>query len=247
MILITSYKKNWILPPNRLSMSSPSCDRPLPIKPFNHYIPNIWSWKNDHIELTTSKKVPPSYNISNIFDVIKFYKSHLSMTFICSNLIDFQYLALLILAIVLTRIHFRFYLGCNVSIFPLVLHEQCRNRKVFSCFDRLSFRLSIRPDFFSYRRWSIKGFSFHDIWTAGYICRAGKSCCTIESKGKRSKIIIIDFGKWDWWMIPSPMINGRWYFYVGNLNFKQEEKLFRFLFYKGILKPSNYLLKRGDI
>lgn len=55
------------------------------------------------------------------------------MTFICSNLIDFQYLALLILAIVLTRIHFRFYLGCNVSIFPLVLHEQCRNRKVFSC------------------------------------------------------------------------------------------------------------------
>ena len=114
-------------------MSSPSCDRPLPIKPFNHFIPNIWSWKNDHIELTTSKKVPPSYNISNIFDVIKFYKSHLSMTFICSNLIDFQYLALLILAIVLTRIHFRFYLGCNVSIFPLVLHEQCRNRKVFSC------------------------------------------------------------------------------------------------------------------
>ena len=44
------------------------------------------------------------------------------MTFICSNLIDFQYLALLILAIVLTRIHFRFYLGCNASIFPLVLH-----------------------------------------------------------------------------------------------------------------------------
>ena len=55
------------------------------------------------------------------------------MTFICSNLIDFQYLALLILAIVLTRIHFRFYLGCNVSIFPLVLHEQCRNRNVFCC------------------------------------------------------------------------------------------------------------------
>ena len=36
-------------------------------------------------------------------------------------------------------------------------------------------------------------------------------------------------------------------FFVGNLNFKQEEKLFRFLFYKGILKPSNCLLKRGDI
>ena len=44
------------------------------------------------------------------------------MTFICNNLIDFQYLVLLILTIVLTHIHFRFYLGCNASIYPLVLH-----------------------------------------------------------------------------------------------------------------------------
>ena len=44
------------------------------------------------------------------------------MTFICNNVIDFQYLVLLILTIVLTHIHFLFYLSCNASIYPLVLH-----------------------------------------------------------------------------------------------------------------------------
>ena len=44
------------------------------------------------------------------------------MTFICNNLIDFQYLVLLVLTIVLTHIRFHLYLGCNASIYRLVLH-----------------------------------------------------------------------------------------------------------------------------
>lgn len=44
------------------------------------------------------------------------------MTFICNNLIDFQYLVLLVLTIVLTHIRFHFYLGCNASIYRFVLH-----------------------------------------------------------------------------------------------------------------------------
>ena len=72
--------------------------------------------------MTASKIFPPLHNISIFFDVIKLYKSHLSMTFIYNNSVDFQYLVLLIPSIVLPHIHFRFYLDCNASISPLVLH-----------------------------------------------------------------------------------------------------------------------------
>lgn len=44
------------------------------------------------------------------------------MAFICNNLIDFQYLVLLVLTIFLTHIRFHFYSDCNASIYRLVLH-----------------------------------------------------------------------------------------------------------------------------
>lgn len=48
VILMTSYRKNWTLPPTLPPMSSPNPDRPLPINRFNHFIPKISSWKNCH-------------------------------------------------------------------------------------------------------------------------------------------------------------------------------------------------------